>query len=300
MTSLGWGAAAALGNVLADRLAGHQRGKVAGLSGFIGQAAPVGGVVLAGAFSADHVLVFLAPGAVAALLWLPFLLLNREEDTRTVPRAEPLTIKGLLGTYVFNPRLYPDFAWNWLGNLLFFFALSLGTTFTTFFYAQRLGIEIKDLSQIVTLTAGIGLVIATVGALGSGCLSDRIGRRRPFILGAAALFAVGCLVSAFAGDLPSLLAGFIPMTLSIAVFAAANHATVLDILPERETQAGRFTAISNLAQRIAAATAPLVAPLLVTIDATAYEKNYTVLYLVSALLGLTSGVLIFFKVKRAR
>jgi MFS family permease len=178
--------------------------------------------------------------------------------------------------------------------------LSLSTTFTTFFYAQRLGIELKDLSQIVTLTAGIGLVTATAGALGSGYLSDRIGRRRPFILGAAALFAVGGLVSAFARDLPGLLAGFIPMTLAIAVFSAANQATVLDILPEREAQAGRFTAISNLAQRIAAATAPLVAPLLVTLDATAREKNYTLLYLVSALLGLTGGALIFFKVKKAR
>lgn len=293
LTSLGWGTAvAALTNVLADRLAENQRGRVAGLSGLIAQTAPIGGIVLAGLFSADSVLVFLIPGVVAALLWLPLLLFGRDADSRDFPPAERMT----LGTYVFSPRAYPDFAWNWMGSLLFFFALSLTTTFTTFFFAQRLGIVVEYVAHAVTLAAGIGLVTAVVGALGSGYLSDKIGRRRPFVLSGAALFAVGAVISAFARSLPVLLTGFTLMTLAIAVFSAANQAIVLDILPERETQAGRFTAISGMAQRVASAAAPLVAPLVVTVGATAEEMNYTLLYLVSALLGLTGGLLIFFKV----
>ena len=39
---------------------------------------------------------------------------------------------------MFNPRRYPDFAWNWLARLLFMTGVTFATTFTSLFFASRL------------------------------------------------------------------------------------------------------------------------------------------------------------------
>ncbi|TDC98469.1 MFS transporter [Actinomadura sp. 7K507] len=300
VTSLGWGTAlAALGNVQADRLPRRQRGRVAGLAGFTTQVAPVAGVLLAGSVSGNRLLVFLLPAAVGTVLLLPFLLLSGEPGTRTLPVRERLTAAQLLGTYAFDPRAHPDFAWNWLGRFAFFFGQTMNTTFLTFLYAQRLGVPLTDVAGIVAVSGGISVVTSMVGAVGGGFLSDRLGRRRPFVFAAAAIFAAGSAVLAFADVLPVLLAGAALTTLGIALFAAVNQATVLDVLPDRDTAAGRYMALTGFSQKIPGALAPLVAPLLIAIGGTE-EANYTPLYAASALLALLGGSIILVRVKGVR
>ncbi|XVQ15020.1 MFS transporter [Spirillospora sp. CA-255316] len=300
LTTLGWGTAmASLGSVQADRIPQGQRGKVSGLAGFTTQIAPVAGVLMVGAVSGSALLVFLLPGLAGAALLAPFPVLAREADSRRRTFSDRLTAGRLLGTYVFDPRRHRDFAWNWLGGFAFFFGLSMNTTFVTFLYAQRLEIELRDVAGIVAITGGISVVTSTVGSLGGGFLSDRLGRRRPFVAAGAALFATGSTVLAFAEQLWSLLAGSTLMSLGISVFVAVNQATVLDILPERDTEAGRFMAIKAFSQKVPSALAPMAAPLLIGIGSTAGTKNYAPLYLVSALSGLLGGLIIFFRVRGA-
>jgi MFS family permease len=300
LTTLGWGTAmAALGSVQADRIPQGRRGTVSGLVGFTTQIAPVAGVLMVGAVSGSTLLVFLLPGLVGAALLAPFPALAREADSRGLTFSDRLTAGRLLGTYVFDPRRHPDFAWNWLGRFAFFFGQSMNTTFVTFLYAQRLETGLRDVAGIIAITGGISVVTTTVGSLGGGFLSDRLGRRRAFVAAGAAVFAAGSTVLAFADHLWSLLAGSTLMTLGISVFAAVNQATVLDVLPERDTEAGRFMAITAFSQKIPSALAPLAAPLLIGIGAAAGAKNYTPLYLVSALSGLLGGLIIFFRVRGA-
>lgn len=303
MAALGWGTAlGALGSIQADRLPPSQRGKVAGLTGATTMVAPVVGVLLVGTVSHDHLLVFLLPGVVGAVLLTLLVVFFREPDSRKNTVPVRLTTGRMLRSYVFDPRAHPDFAWHLLARFVFYYGQSLYTSFVTFFYADRLDLTLVEVSGLVAISGGISVLAMTAGTLGSGFLSDRLGRRRPFALVAAAVFLSGAVVSAWAHTLAGLLAGAALMNLGIAVFSASSQATVLDILPERETNAGRFLAIVTLSQKIPSALAPLTAPLVIGIGAggATGEENYTLLYLSSGLLGLLGGLIAFFRVRGVR
>ena len=291
LAQLGWGQVlGALTNSQADRLPEEQRGKVAGLVGFATLIAPVGGVVLASQFVGDALLLFLAPGMVGVVLVTVFVCLIHEQDSRTLPHGAPLTARSLVGKYMFSPRRYPDYSWNWLSRFLFYFGLTLNTTFVAFFLAARLGISVAEVAGTVAALSGLGVLATSAGALGGGFLSDKLRRRRVFVLVAGAVFALGAVVMAFASSVPLLFAGSLTTSVGLGMFSAVDQALALDVLPERETEAGRFMGIMGFATSIPQSVAPLVAPVFLTIGAAAGGKNYTLLFIVAAACTVLSGL----------
>ncbi|MEQ0558304.1 MFS transporter [Amycolatopsis sp. NEAU-NG30] len=300
LAQLGWGQVlGALTNSQADRLPEEQRGKVAGLVGFATLIAPVGGVVLASRFVGDALLLFLVPGSVGVVLVTLFVCLIHEPDSRTLPHGEPLTARSLAGKYMFRPRRYPDYSWNWLSRFLFYFGLTLNTTFVAFFLAARLGISVAEVAGTVAVLSGLGVLATSAGALGGGFLSDKLRRRRVFVLVAGAVFALGAVVMAFASSVPLLFAGSLTTSVGLGMFSAVDQALALDVLPERETEAGRFMGIMGFATSIPQSVAPLVAPVFLTIGAAATGKNYTLLFLVAAACTVLSGLVVL-RVKSVR
>ncbi len=206
-----------------------------------------------------------------------------------------MTLRRILGSYLFDPRAFPNFTWNWIGRFVFFLGLSLTTSFTVFFFAQRLDLAVPDVAGVLALTSALSIGTALAGSLGGGWLSDRTGVRRPFVVAGAALFAAGSIVSATAGALPTLVIGSLLSSLGIALFSAVGQALSLDVLPHRETQAGRYTAITLFAQKIPGVISPLAAPLVLALGS---GKNFTALYLTAAALALLGGSLIGVTVRR--
>ena len=300
LAQLGWGQVLAnLQISTADRLPEFQRGKVAGLTGFATQIAPVFGVIIASGLTGDPLLLFLVPGIVGVVLVAAFVLFVHEDDSRGNRFSERITVVSLLGKYVYKPSHYPDFSWNWLGRFLFYFGLTLNTTFTAFFFASRLGIPVTEVAGIIGLLGGIGVLATTIGALGGGFLSDKLRRRRLFLVVAGSIMAIGMLTMAFSTEMPALIAGSLIVSLGIGGFAAVDQALLLDVLPERETDAGRFMGITGFATSIPQATAPLIAPLFLAIGATASDKNYTLLFVVAAACVFAGGLVVL-RIKSVR
>jgi MFS family permease len=300
LAQLGWGQV--LGNLqisTADRLPESQRGKVAGLTGFATQVAPVFGVIMASGLTGNALLLFLIPGVVGVILVGLFVLFVHEDDSRGNRFAERITITSLLGKYLYNPRRYPDFSWNWLARFLFYFGLTLNTTFTAFFFASRLGIPVTEVAGIISLLGGVGVLATTAGAIGGGFLSDKLRRRRLFLLVSGSLMAIGMLTMAFSTEMPALIIGSLIVSMGIGGFAAVDQALLLDVLPERETDAGRFMGITGFATSIPQATAPLIAPLFLAIGATAGDKNYTFLFIVAAACVFAGGLVVM-RIKSVR
>ncbi|WP_350351302.1 MFS transporter [Microbacterium sp. A8/3-1] len=299
LSTVGWGtAAASLGNWQADRLPPHQRGRVSGLTGVTMQVAPVVGIILVGFFRDQVLVVFALPALIGVVLVIAFLAVVRDPDSRGMVFERRLTVGGLLRSYGFDPRTAPDFAWNWLGRFIFFSGLTLTTSFTVFFVAQRLELRVPDVAGVLAIVSASSIVTATVGSLGGGWLSDRVGRRKPFILTGASLFAAGCGVSAFAHDLPTLMVGTLLNSLGIATFSAVAQALLLDVLPDREREAGRYMAIALFAQKIPGVFAPVLGGAVLAIGAGA--ENFTALYLLAAALAFAGGLLITLSVRSVR
>lgn len=297
---LGWATAGqAIQTLLADKVPEEQRGRASALTGMTSQIAPVFGIGIAYAVASSTVAIFVVPGIVGLVLILAFVFLKREGSSRDIVRNDTVGVKTLLSSYVFNPRKYPDFGWNWLGRFIFFMGLYFNTTFGTFFYAQRLDIPVKEVAGIVAAIGIIGVIAATGGALVGGFLSDKLGRRKLFTLIGALLFVAGAIVEAFAYSIVPLIVGSVIMQLAIAAFSVVDQAIVFAVLPNR-AEAGRYLAVVAFAQKIPSAIAPLIAPLIITIGAIGAEKNYTVLYLIGAVFALVGGLVILTKVKSVR
>lgn len=296
----GWGTA--LGNLVnstADRLPESQRGKVAGLVGFATQIGPVFGVMMASTATTQNLLLFLVPGAVGVVLVALFVLFVHEDDSRGMQFAEKLNVGTVFRKFLYNPNRYPDFSWNWVGRFLFYFGLTLNTTFTAFFFASRLGIAVEEVAGLIGVLGGIGILATTAGALGGGFLSDKLRRRRIFVVSSGAIFGIGAVTMGFAQDIPLLFAGSLVCSLGIGAFAAVDQALLLDVLPERETDAGRFMGITGFATSIPQAAAPFIAPLFLGIGVAAGDRNYTLLYIVAALCTLAGGLVVL-RIKSVR
>jgi MFS family permease len=203
-----------------------------------------------------------------------------------------MTAKTLLSKYVYNPRRFPDFSWNWLGRFLFYFGLTLNTTFTAFFFASRLGVPVDQVGGTIAVAGGIGVLATTTGAIGGGFLSDKIKRRKPLIVFSGTLMAIGMLTMAFSGSIVLLIAGSVIVSMGLGGFAAVDQALLLDVLPERETDAGRYMGIVGFAASIPQAVAPLIAPLILGIGAFGGDKNYTLLFSFAAGFVLAGGLVV--------
>jgi MFS family permease len=298
---VGWSTVGqAIQNVQADRVPEEQRGRVSAVTSVMTQIAPVVGIGIAYTVASSTLLVFLVPGVLGAAMLLLFPLFKPEGDSRALVRSSEVSLKGLVASYGFNPRKYPDFGWNWLGRFVFFMGLYFNTTFGTFFYAQRLDMPVKEVAGVVAAIGILGVLAATGGAIGGGFLSDKLGRRKLFTVIGSVIFVAGAVAEAFAYSLPQLVVGAVLMQLAIAMFSAVDQAIVFAVLPDR-AQAGRYLAVVAFAQKIPSALAPLIAPLVITIGVTGGgEKNYTLLYLSGAALALLGGLIIKFKIKSVR
>jgi len=297
LANLGWGTAmGSIGNVQADRLLPSQRGKVGAFIGVATQVAPVAGILMVSPIADRVELSMWVPALVGLPFAIFFLILVPDADSRAMVFDEPVTVKMLIRSYGFRPRDFPDFAWNWLGRAFFFFGMTFTSTYSTFFYAARMDIHVSEVAPIAAVIAGFTTVFSALGAIGSGWFSDKLGKRRIFVVVSVLSYAVGTATSAFAHGLPQLIVGGVFTSTGLAVFLAINQAMLLDILPMRETQAGRFLGIASFSQKIPNAIAPLIAPILLGLGASG-SSNFTVLYLSAGVLGLIGGLIIVTRVK---
>lgn len=300
LAQLTWGQAFGnLQNSQADRLPEHQRGKVAGLTGFAQQIAPVFGVGMATVVVSMklptptmNLLLFFVPGIIGGLLILAFTVFVPEADSRGVVFTERATVATLFRKMVFSPRQHPDYAWNWLGRFFFYIGLTFNTTFTAFFFAQRLGVSIEAVAGTITMLALLGILAVSAGAIGGGFLSDRLRRRKPFVLASGAVFGAGAVLMALSSSYVLLVAGSLLTSIGLGLFSAVDQALALDVLPDRTHDAGRYMAIMGFSVSIPQALAPLIASSIIVIGATAAAKNYTLLYLIAAAFTTLGGLVI--------
>ena len=278
---------AAQAAILPDQVPTVQRGLVSGILGICLPVASVAATYLVQVFEGRQLMMFLAPLLVGGVLVVIFTssLNDRRLDVADRP---PWSLRQLVGTFYVSPRANPDFAWAFTSRFMLVMAYAFLVTYQAYFLIDQVGIVEGDVAHQIylgTLAQSVTLIIASPL---TGRLSDRLQRRKIFVMAAAVIYAAALFVIATASGIGGYLFGMAIGGLGFGMYMAVDLALVVDVLPDTGS-AAKDLGVINIAGALPFALAPALAPAVLAISG----NSYSVLYLVAgtcALLGALAVV----------
>ena len=251
-------AMAGLTATIADDVPPHQRGAVsAAIYGpqALGIVLGLGLVTALGGSAGTGYPVLALVLVVAALPWV---VRTRERAPRGAVRPQSLGA-AVRSTWV-APGRHPDYAWAFAGRLLVNLGNALGTTYLLYFLTD--GLRVADPEGSLLILTLVYLVATVAATWGGGVLSDRTGRRRVFVAGAAVLQALACGFLVVAPSWPSALAAGLLLGAGYGAYTSVDQALVTQVLPDPRAVAGEL-GVMNVAVVAPQALAPLLASLVI-------------------------------------
>jgi MFS family permease len=201
---------------------------------------------------------YVALAAVLTATALPWVL--RTRDVPPGPDGRPPSLAAALAAMWAAPARHPDYAWAFAGRLLVNLGNALGTTYLLYFLTDGLGVADPE-GALLVLTL-VYLAATVTATWGGGVLSDRTGRRRVFVAGAAVLQAAACSVLVVAPSWPSALVAGVLLGAGYGAYTSVDQALVTQVLPDARTVAGDL-GVMNVAVVAPQALAPLLAALVI-------------------------------------
>jgi MFS family permease len=271
--------------VLPDQVPPAQRGLVSGVLGVCLPIASVSGTYVVQLFSGNQLAMFMAPCGIGGFFILLFAATLK--DRQLVKTAKPRwSISELAGTFYFNPRQNPDFAWAFAGRFLFVLAYAFLTTYQAYYLLEKIGSAEDDVPHEIFLGTLVQAAVMVAASLAAGRLSDRTGRRKIFVLTASIVYGLAMFAIAIASTFNGFLIGMAIGGLGFGVYMAVDLALVADVLPDKDN-AAKNLGVFNIAGALPFSIAPAIAPAILAIG----NSNYGVLYAVAgvcAIVGATA------------
>ncbi|CAM5421008.1 MFS transporter [Streptomyces spiroverticillatus] len=296
--TLGWAVAqlgcnaalCALASCLPDLIPEHQRGRVSGLVGMMISVAMVTGSFLAQLFHGSLLLAFLVPGAIGlvAVVYLASVMKDRPAAPGTFP---PYRTKDFFGSFWISPRKHPDFARYFSARFMIFVADSCVTSYQVYFLMDRLGFSRSEVAQKMFLGTLIMVGSTVVGSLLGGNLSDRWGKRKPFVLASAALVAVALGMMAVTPSYGLFLLAMAVFGFGEGLYLSVDMAIGASVLPDKDSSA-QGMGVLNIAIAFPQSLVPMIAPAVLAIGAGSADggQNYGALFLFGALCAAGGAV----------
>jgi MFS family permease len=249
------GMLATLTAALPDRVPVRQRGTVGALIGISQMLGTVLGALIVTVLVTRMSAGYLTCAAI--LIVTAGLFALRTPDAPLAAEWKPqLPVRAALRTLWMSPRQHPDFGWGWLTHFMVNLGNDLGTLYLLYFLAR--GAHYHDpQTGLLILMALYAVALLAAGAV-CGTLSDRSGRRKPYVIGSAAVMATAALIllisppwGAALGAAPLLGAGF-------GTYWAAAPALLTQVLPAAADR-GKDLGLINIAYSLPLVVAPLAA-----------------------------------------
>ncbi|WP_291055212.1 MFS transporter [Herbiconiux sp.] len=272
---------AALTAAISDQVPVDQRGLV---SSFISAPQAVGlilGVLLATTLFTGQFFGYTAMAVLLVVLVAPFCLVMPDAQLARSDRPV-LTVRAIVQSMWVSPRAHPDFGWTLTSRILVNIGNALGTTLLLYFL--MFGLRDPNAEDDLLLLIVIYTVFVVVASIVAGALSDRLGRRRIFVLAAAVLQAVAALLLAFVPELTVTMVAAALLGLGYGTFLSVDQALATQVLPDPASR-GKDLGIMNIATAVPQAIAPLLGAAVVS-----WLGGFPGLFLLSALFGFAGAV----------
>ncbi|HEU5471557.1 MAG TPA: MFS transporter [Actinophytocola sp.] len=270
---------AAITAAVPDQAPHRQRGMV---GGWLGVAQTLGVVVGSGLAAAAGGLVagYLACIVFLLLATAPYVLLRR--DSVLAARDRP---PWDWRAFWISPRRHPDFGWAWLTRFLINLGNAIAVVYLLFFLQDRVHYPDPDGGVFVLTAIYAGTLLLTV--LAGGILSDRLGRRRIFVLVSGLVVAAAAVLLALVPTWTGAVTAAAVLGLGFGVYTSVDFALLTEVLPAAADR-GKDLGVINIANALPQVLAPAIAAPIVT-----NLGGYPVLYLVCAAFGVAGSVLVY-------
>lgn len=283
-----------------DQVPVERRGLIGGVVAISQTVGIVGGVAIAsvtGSIAAGY----LATLAALLLLTLPYALDSRDLPLPADYRPPPFALGPFLRSFWISPRQHPDFAWAWITRFLVNLGNYVATLYLLFYVIDGLGVpEEEAAGRVLVLTAlYAATTVATTAVFGHW--SDRIGRRKIFVIWSGIVSGVASLVLAIAQSWPAAVVAAIILGCAFGIYTAVDFAMITQVLPDAVERA-KDLGVINIANALPQVLAPVVAGIILTLVAAGggsvatygegWSLGYGAVYLFSFAVSILGSVLV--------
>ena len=284
-------AAAALGATIPDQLAPERRGPASALFGVAGTVGAVVGLFLASLVSGSLAAMILLPAGLAVLCLVVFAVVL-DDDRLDRAHRPALDLAEIRGTFWVSPRRYPSFALAFGSRFFVFCSVAAVNAYQAIYLIMALHVDPAEVAGKVFVSTLVLAAVSLVFATAMGRLSDKVGRRKPFVIVSALIFAGGLALVAVASDYTAFLVAMAVLGVGQGVYFAVDFALITQVLPDPNNPA-KDLGIMNLGMSLPSILVPAVAPALLAIGTTAaVPQNFGSLFFAGAVAGILGAILI--------
>ncbi|WP_344092764.1 MFS transporter [Microbacterium deminutum] len=280
---------------VADQVPHLRRGFISGLAGTATPLALLTGAALLNAMPNDA-LRNLVPALLATTFGLLFVF-TLKDRVRLEPAAEKFSWKEFAGTFYFNPRTHRDLGWAWLTKALIMFAFGALGGFLTLFLGVQYRLSVEEQLGFNLSATMVQVAAMVIVSLIAGKWSDKVNRRKPFVIVGGVLVGLGVIVVALsplagASGLTVILVAEAILGIGAGLFFGVDQAMCIDVLPDKENMA-KDLGVLNIANTLPAMIAPFLAgTIFIPIGTSLFGGGYALWFAFAGVVGIVGGLLV--------
>lgn len=283
-----------------DQVPAERRGLIGGLVAIAGTVGVLLGIKIAeltGSIAQGYLVIAI----VMLVLSVPYLVGSRDLALPADHVVEPMDWKRLVRSFWVSPREHPDFAWAFLTRLLVNLGNWIALNYLYYFLTDGLGYGDDDATArlgLLVLIYGVATVATTVVV---GHWSDRVGRRKVFVIWSGVLIGASSLVLGLWQDWPGALVAAVVLGAGFGVYQAVDFALITQVLPGAGDRA-KDLGVINIASALPQVLAPAIAGLILVVvrelggsvatQGESWSLGYGVVYVVGFVLCVLGSVFV--------
>jgi MFS family permease len=290
---------AAVTATVPDQVPVAQRGRVGGI---LAVAQTVGVVVGTGIASAAGSIAagYLTTAGLLLVLTIPFAAQSRDLPLPAAAR-EPFDVRRFGASFWISPRRHPDFAWAWITRFLVNLGNALGLLYLLYFLQDVVGFSSDDAADRVFVLTAIYAITLVLTTVAFGVWSDRVGRRKVFVIWSGVVAGSAALVLGIGQSWTAAVVGAAVMGCGFGIYIAVDFALITQVLPGAEGRA-KDLGVINIANALPQVLAPALAAVVLGVveaaggtvetDGSGFSPGYFALYAVAFGVSILGSVFV--------